>query len=175
MCCSPWRLRIVWRLCSWQYPGLLGNQQPRGREEPGGHQPHRLLPGGHQLRRNQRLGDLLGLGPQEEPGYLQLLQRQGKNPQVKWDVILLEVKWEEVLGRKKCYHLNQEQDQNSTYRCALSGLRAYNLFNLFSLPIWVTFIFEWCSNLSENPICVTLQIRWHSNLSDILIGMTFQF
>ena len=29
----------------------------------------------------------------------------------------------------------EEQDWNSTYRCALEGLRIYNLFNLFSLLI----------------------------------------
>ena len=69
----------------------------------------------------------------------------------------------------------EKQDQNSTYRCALKGLRIYNLFNLFSLPIWVTFIFEGHSNLSENPICLTFQFEWHSNLSDNLIWVTFHF
>ena len=73
-----------------------------------------------------------------------------------------------------------KQDRNSTYRCAIRGLRIYNLFNLFSLPIWVTFIFEWHSNLSENPICVTFpfertKFEWHSNLSDIPFLATFKF
>ena len=54
-----------------------------------------------------------------------------------------------------CHNFKGKQDRNLTYRCALRGLRIYNLFNLFSLPIWVTFIFERHSNLSQNPICVT--------------------
>ena len=32
-----------------------------------------------------------------------------------------------------------KQDQNLTYRCTFGGLRIYNLFNLSSLPILVTF------------------------------------
>ena len=78
----------------------------------------------------------------------------------------------------KCFRQFQQvkvlkQDQNFTFRCALRGPRIYNLFNIFSLPIWVTFIFEWHYNLSENLICVTFQFERHSNLSDILIWVTF--
>ena len=42
-----------------------------------------------------------------------------------------------------------KQDQNSTLRCSFRGLRIYKCFNLFSLPILVTFQFEWHFNLSD--------------------------
>ena len=69
----------------------------------------------------------------------------------------------------------RKQDWNSSYRCALRGLRIFNLGNLYSLLIWVTFIFEWHSYLSDIPICMTFQFEWHSNLSEISFWGTFNF
>ena len=67
-----------------------------------------------------------------------------------------------------------KQDRNSTYRCAIWGLRIYNLFNLFSLPIhsvqiWVTFQFEWHSHLSKILSRVIFQFEWHFKLGNIHI------
>ena len=56
-----------------------------------------------------------------------------------------------------------KQDWNSTYICAIWGLRIYNFFNPFSLPIWVTFQFELCSIFSDIPLWVKFQYEWHSN------------
>ena len=63
--------------------------------------------------------------------------------------------------------LSIKQDRNSTYRWAFRGLRIYNLFNLFSLPIWVTFKYEWHSILSNIPVWVTFHFEWNSFMNDI--------
>ena len=86
------------------------------------------------------------------------------------------IKAREKLNLSKFGILNQhKQDPNSTYRCALRGLRIYNLFNLFSFPIWVTFQFVWHSNLSDIQVWETFKFEWHSSLSDILIRVTSDF
>ena len=56
-----------------------------------------------------------------------------------------------------------KQDWNSTYICAIWGLRIYKFFNPFSLPIWVTFQFELRSIFSDIPLWVKFQFEWHSN------------
>ena len=52
-------------------------------------------------------------------------------------------------------HAPYKQDRNSTYRCAIWGLRNYNIFNLFSLQSQIH------SNLNYIPISVTFQ--WRGN------------
>ena len=82
--------------------------------------------------------------------------------------------------KQHMHSMHLKQDQNSTYRCAIWGLRIYNLL------IHLAFKFEWHSNLSDIPvewnsslsdisIWVTFQIEWHSNLSDIPVWVTLQF
>ena len=68
-----------------------------------------------------------------------------------------------------------KQDWNSTYRYAILGLRISNIFNLFSLPIWVTFKFEWHKISSDLPVWVALHFELHSIFSDIPFWVTFHF